>query len=81
VVGLIQPKATGDDGGSDGFFSSLGDLLADHPFAVMFFMLLILLGAGGAGYALRERKDYAVDLVLDGELTKAVDAELTENEG
>jgi len=48
---------------------------------VMFFMLLILLGAGGAGYALRERKDYAVDLVLDGELTKAVDAELTENEG
>ena len=81
VVGLIQPKATGDDGGSDGFFSSLGDLLADHPFAVMFFMLLILLGAGGAGYALRERKEYAVDLVLDGELTKAVDAELTENEG
>ena len=73
VVGLIQPKATGDDGESDGFFSSLGDLLADHPFAVMFFMLLILLGAGGAGYALRERKDYAVDLVLD--------AELTENEG
>ena len=73
VVGLIQPKATGDDGESDGFFSSLGDLLADHPFAVMFFMLLILLGAGGTGYALRERKDYAVDLVLD--------AELTENEG
>ena len=81
VVGLIQPKATGDDGESDGFFTSLGDLLADHPFAVMFFMLLILLGAGGAGYALRERKEYAVDLVLDGELTKAVDAELTENEG
>jgi len=53
VVGLIQPKATGDDGESDGFFTSLGDLLADHPFAVMFFMLLILLGAGGAGYALR----------------------------
>ncbi len=81
VVGLIQPKATGDGGDSDGFFASLGDLLADHPFAVMFFMLLILLGAGGAGYALRERKDYAVDLVLDGELTKAVDAELTDNEG
>jgi len=73
VVGLIQPKATGDDGGSDGFFSSLGDLLADHPFAVMFFMLLILLGAGGAGYALRERKDYAVDLVLDAEISKDED--------
>jgi len=73
VVGLIQPKATGDDGGSNGFISSLGDLLADHPFAVMFFMLLILLGAGGAGYALRERKDYAVDLVLDAEISKDED--------
>ena len=73
VVGLIQPKATGDDGGSDGFFSSLGDLLADHPFAVMFFMLLIFLGAGGAGYALRERKDYPVDLVLDAEISKDED--------
>ena len=73
VVGLIQPKATGDGGDSDGFFSSLGDLLADHPFAVMFFMLLILLGAGGAGYALRERKEYAVDLVLDAEISKDED--------
>jgi len=73
VVGLIQPKATGDDGESDGFFSSLGDLLADHPFAVMFFMLLILLGAGGAGYALRERKEYAVDLVLDAEISEDKD--------
>ena len=73
VVGLIQPKATGDDGESDGFFTSLGDLLADHPFAVMFFMLLILLGAGGAGYALRERKEYAVDLVLDAEISKDED--------
>jgi len=73
VVGLIQPKATGDDGESDGFFTSLGDLLADHPFAVMFFMLLILLGAGGAGYALRERKEYAVDLVLDAEISEDED--------
>ena len=73
VVGLIQPKATGDDGNSDGFFTSLGDLLADHPFAVMFFMLLILLGAGGAGYALRERKEYAVDLVLDAEISEDKD--------
>ena len=73
VVGLIQPKATGDDGESDGFFTSLGDLLSDHPFAVMFFMLLILLGAGGAGYALRERKEYAVDLVLDAEISEDED--------
>jgi subtilisin family serine protease len=68
VVGMIQPKDTASDEGSDGFFASLGDLLADHPFAVLFFMLLVLLGAGGAGYALRERKDYAVELVLEAEI-------------
>jgi hypothetical protein len=68
VVGMIQPKDTASDEGSDGFFASLGDLLADHPFAVLFFMLLVLLGAGGAGYAIRERKEYAVDLVLEAEI-------------
>ena len=68
VVGLIQPKDMGGDDGGDGFFSSFGDLLADHPFAVMFFMLLILLGAGGAGYALRDRKEYDVALVMDAEI-------------
>jgi len=31
------------------------------------------LGAGGAGYALRERKDYAVDLVLDAEISEDKD--------
>ena len=31
-------------------------------------MLLVLLGAGGAGCAIRERKEYAVDLVLDAEI-------------
>jgi hypothetical protein len=68
VVGLIQPKDTDSDEGSDGFFASLGDLLADHPFAVPFFMVLVLLVAGGAGYAIRERKEYAVDLVLEAEI-------------
>jgi hypothetical protein len=75
VVGLIQPKATGGDDESTGFFSSLGDLLADHPFAVLFFMLLVLLGAGGAGYALRERKEYDVTLVMDAELDAAKEDE------
>ena len=63
-----KPKSAGGEEGSDGFFASLSDLLADHPFAVLFFMLLVLLGAGGAGYALRERKEYDVHLVVDAEL-------------
>ena len=75
VVGMIQPKDTGSEEGSDGFFASLGDLLADHPFAVLFFMLLVLLGAGGAGYAIRERKEYAVDLVLEAEIGEETERE------
>ena len=68
VVALIQPKDNGGGDGGDGFFSALGDLLDDHPFAVLFFMLLVLLGAGGAGYALRVREEYEVQLVLDAEM-------------
>ena len=46
VVSLIQPKEMGGETESDGFFSSLGSLIADHPFAVIF-SLLMLLGAAG----------------------------------
>ncbi len=53
VVALIQPKADGGGEGSDGFFASLGDLLADHPFAVMLLLLMLIGAAGAGGYAVR----------------------------
>ena len=53
VVSLIQPKADGGGEGSEGFFTSLGDLLADHPFAVMLLLLMLIGAAGAGGYAVR----------------------------
>ena len=45
VVSLIQPKTMGSDGGeSSGFFSSIGSLIVDHPFAVIFSLLMLLGG-------------------------------------
>jgi len=53
VVALIQPKAGGGDEGSDGFFASLGDLLANHPVAVMLLLVMLIGAAGAGGYAVR----------------------------
>ena len=70
VVGLIQPKNTG--GGtiaSDGFFSTLGGIIADHPFAVIFSLLMLIGVAGTAGYAVRlQTEDDVEDAVLVAEL-------------
>ena len=70
VVGLIQPKNTG--GGtvaSDGFFSTLGGIIAEHPFAVIFSLLMLIGVAGTAGYAVRlQTEDDVEDAVLVAEL-------------
>ena len=70
VVSLIQPKATGSDGGeSSGFFSSIGSLIVDHPFAVIFSLLMLLGAAGTAGYAVRlQTEDDVEDAIIVAEL-------------
>ena len=62
VVSLIKPKdmSTGS-GDSNGFFSSLGGLVADHPLAVIFSLLMLLGAAGTAGYTVRLQTEEDVD--------------------
>ena len=70
VVSLIQPKSmSGDTSSSDGFFSTLGGIIADHPFAVIFSLLMLIGAAGTVGYAVRlQTEDDIEDAVLVAEL-------------
>ena len=70
VVSLIQPKSmSGGTSSSDGFFSTLGGIIADHPFAVIFSLLMLIGAAGTAGYAVRlQTEDDVEDAVLVAEL-------------
>ena len=71
VVSLIQPKSTGGGASSsDGFFSTLGGIIADHPFAVIFSLLMLIGAAGTAGYAVRLRTE---DDIEDGVLVAELD--------
>ena len=62
IVSLIKPKdmSTGS-GDNNGFFSSLGGLVADHPLAVIFSLLMLLGAAGTAGYTVRLQTEEDVD--------------------
>ena len=70
VVSLIKPKDMGTGAGdSAGFFSSLGGLIADHPLAVIFSLLMLLGAAGTAGYAVRlQTKEDVEDAIIMAEL-------------
>ena len=70
VVSLIQPKDMAGDGDkSEGFFSSLGGLIAEHPFAVIFSLLMLLGAAGAAGYAVRLQTEEDIeDAIIVAEL-------------
>ena len=69
VVSLIQPKAMAGETTSAGFISSLGNLIADHPFAVIFSLLMLLGAAGTAGYAVRlQNKEDVEDAIIVAEL-------------
>ncbi len=62
LVSLIKPKATGGQGGdSKGFIATLGELIVEHPFAVIFSLLMLLGAAGTAGYAVRLQTDDDVE--------------------
>ena len=56
VISLIVPKETRDRSDSDGLFASIAQLFTDNPGTMIFILLLILLSAGGAGYAMRNEK-------------------------
>lgn len=57
VISLIVPKETRDRSDSDGLFASIAQLFTDNPGTMIFILLLILLSAGGAGYAMRNEKE------------------------
>ena len=68
VVSLITPKTTEAESDSQGFFSSLGGVIADHPFAVIISLLMLIGVAGSAGYAVRlQTEDEIEEAVLMGE--------------
>ena len=66
VVNLITPKDTGDSSSSDGFFSSLGAIFAEHGLLMALLSLFILLPAIGVGYVIRSW-EYP-DEVIEAEL-------------
>ena len=69
VVSMITPKTTAEETSRDGFFSSLGGVIADHPFAVIISLLMLIGVAGSAGYAVRlQTEDEIEEAVLVGEI-------------
>ena len=61
VVSLITPKSTDAESDSEGFFSSLGGVIADHPFAVIITLLMLIGAAGTAGYTVRLQTEEDVE--------------------
>ena len=54
---MITPKLTNDDSSSEGFFSALGNLFAEHGIIMTMFSIIILLSAAGVGYVIRSSKE------------------------
>jgi len=73
VVSMIEPKGSGDSSDGEGFFSSLGDLLGDHPIAVLILLLVLLGAAGAGGYAIRTKSS-------EEEIFEAIPVDVLENE-
>jgi len=61
VVSLITPKSTNEESNNQGFFSSLGGVIADHPFAVIISLLMLIGGAGTLGYTVRLQTEEDVE--------------------
>ena len=61
IVGMITPKLTNDDSSSEGFFSALGNLFAEHGIIMTMFSIIILLSAAGVGYVIRSSKETSDD--------------------
>ena len=55
VVALIKPKDMGDDNSNDGFFSSLAELYAEYPFAMLILTILVIAGMAGVGIAVNNQ--------------------------
>ena len=66
---MIQPKVVENEETSSGFFTSFGGLIADHPFAVIITLLMLIGAAGTAGYTVRlQVKEEVEDGILVAEL-------------
>ncbi len=69
VIVMIQPKAVESEATSSGFFTSFGELIADHPFAVIITLLMLIGAAGTAGYTVRlQSREEVEDGILVAEL-------------
>ena len=69
VIVMIQPKAVESEATSNGFFTSFGELIADHPFAVIITLLMLIGAAGTAGYSVRlQSREEVEDGILVAEL-------------
>jgi hypothetical protein len=70
VVKLITPKGSTDESSTEGFFSSLGDMFAEHGLLMVLFSLFILLPAIGLGYMIRswENPEDEKSYLLEAEL-------------
>ena len=57
IVGMITPKSSNEDSTTEGFFSALGNLFAEHGIIMTMFSIIILLSAAGIGYVIRSSKE------------------------
>ena len=72
IVSMITPKSSGEEADSEGFFSALGNLFAEHGLIMTMFSLIILLSAAGIGYVIRSSREVSdekdFDISLEAEL-------------
>ena len=62
VVSLIAPKTSASTAsGEGGFFSSLAGVIADHPFAVIITLVMLIGAAGTVGYSVRLQTEEDVE--------------------
>ncbi len=57
IVSLIEPKVDSTNEEKKGLFSSLGEIFTQNPLVMTVILLLVILGAGGIGYAMKNREE------------------------
>jgi len=57
IVSLIEPKVDSINEEEKGLFSSLGEIFTQNPLVMTVILLLVILGAGGIGYAMKNREE------------------------
>ena len=57
VIFQLNSEVLDEDSTSEGFFSALGNLFAEHGIIMTMFSIIILLSAAGIGYVIRSSKE------------------------